>query len=106
MPDGQRKEKRPYMRKARKLSEDLEIRTEYTRANFSKLTRGKFHQQVVASSNVVILDSTVAKEFPNSIAVNKALKTLISKRKTAIAPKRTVARAKKSTRLHQAAKRR
>ena len=94
------------MKKARKSSQDLEIRPEYTRADFNKLTRGKFHQQVVASSNVVILDSTVAKEFPNSTAVNKALKAIISNRKTATAPKRSVARVKKSTKLHQAAKRR
>lgn len=94
------------MRKAKKSNKDVEIRPEYARTDFGKLTRGKFHQQVAASSNVIILDSNVAKEFPNSVAVNKALKAIISKRKTAKAPKQPVHRAKKSTKLYPAAKRR
>jgi len=94
------------MSKARNSVEDSEIRADYRRADFVKLTRGKFHKQVVEASNVIILDSTVAKEFPNSIAVNTALKAIISRRKTAKSSKATVIRAKKSTKLHQASKRR
>ena len=93
------------MKKAKNSSGDSEIRAEYSRADFGKLTRGRFHKQVVESSNVVILDSTVAKEFPNSMAVNQALKAIISKRKTAKSIKRAVIRSKKSTKFHQASKR-
>ena len=93
------------MKKAKNSVEDSEIRADYGRSDFTKLTRGKFHKQVVESSNVVILDSTVAKEFPNSTAVNRALKAIISKRKAVKSSKRTIIRAKKSTKLHQASKR-
>lgn len=71
------------MRKVKNNSEELEMRADYSRSDFSKLIRGKFHKQVIESSNVVILESTVAREFPNSVAVNKALKAILSKRKAA-----------------------
>ena len=79
-PDKLQKGKGPYMKKAKSSAEDPEMRTDYGRADFAKLTRGKFHKQVTEASNVIILDSKVAKEFPNSFAVNKALKAIISKR--------------------------
>ena len=93
------------MKKAKNFSGDSEIRAEYSSTDFGKLTRGKFHKQVVESSNVVILDSTVAREFPNSVAVNKALKAIISKRTLAKSTKGAVIRSKKSTKFHQASKR-
>jgi hypothetical protein len=50
-----------------------ELRSEYKRSDFEKLERGNFYERVKASSNVVILDADVAKIFPNSVSVNKAL---------------------------------
>lgn len=93
------------MKKAKSSAEDLEMRADYDRTNFAKLTRGKFHKQVTEASNVIILESKVAKEFPNSMAVNKALKDIISKRKTIKPSKRAIIRTKKSAKLHQASKR-
>lgn len=93
------------MRKVNNPAENSEMRSEYSRADFSKLTRGKFHKQVVEASNVVILDSTVAKEFPNSVAVNKALKALITKRKSIKSSKNSNIRTKKLTKLQHSAKR-
>lgn len=54
-----------------------ELRSEYTRSDFKKLERGKYHQRVKKSSNVVVLDPEVAAVFPNSAAVNEALHSLI-----------------------------
>jgi hypothetical protein len=54
-----------------------ELRSEYKRSDFEKLERGKFYERVKASSNVVILDADVAKIFPNSASVNKALHSLV-----------------------------
>jgi hypothetical protein len=93
------------MKKGKSSAEESDIRTDYSRADFGKLTRGKFHRQVTEASNVVILDSAVAKEFPNSVAVNKALRAIISKRKAVKVQKRAVMRGKKSTRASQTAKR-
>ena len=53
------------------------MRAEYKRSDFPKLERGKFYQQVIAGSNVVVLDPKVAKAFPNSAVVNKTLNDLL-----------------------------
>lgn len=54
-----------------------ELRSEYKRSDFGKLERGKYYERVKASSNVVVLDADVAKIFPNSASVNKALHSLV-----------------------------
>lgn len=63
------------MKKAKVRSDEL--RSEYKRSDFKKLDRGKYHQRVKQSSNVVVLDPKVAAVFRNSAAVNKALQSLI-----------------------------
>ena len=60
-----------------------ELRPEYRREDFSKMTRGKYAKQVKAASNVVVLDPKVAKAFPNGDAVNEALLGLLEIAKTA-----------------------
>ena len=54
-----------------------EFRAEYKRSDFKKLERGKYFERMQTSSNVVVLDREVAAVFPNSVAVNKALHTLV-----------------------------
>jgi len=54
-----------------------ELRPEYKRSDFKKLERGKYSRRMQASSNVVVLDREIAAVFPNSVAVNKALHTLV-----------------------------
>lgn len=63
------------MKKAKSGSDEL--RTEYKRSDFAGMERGRYYQRVVASSNVVVLDDTVAAIFPNSAAVNRALHSLV-----------------------------
>lgn len=63
------------MKKAKSASNDL--RAEYKRSNFKKFERGKYYKRVKASSNIVLLDPGVAAVFPNSAAVNNALRSLI-----------------------------
>lgn len=60
-----------------------ELRSEYKRADFGKLDRGKYYERVKTSSNVVVLDADVAKVFPNSASVNKALHSLVEVAKKA-----------------------
>jgi len=52
-----------------------DLRPEYD-FNFSKAARGKYYQQYMASSNVVVLESDVAACFPNAAAVNAALRAM------------------------------
>lgn len=54
-----------------------ELQSEYKRSDFGKLERGKYYERVKAISNVVVLDADVAKVFPNSASVNKALHSLV-----------------------------
>jgi hypothetical protein len=49
--------------------------------DFSRGVRGKYAKQFVDGTNVVVLDPEVAKQFPTSEAVNKALRKLIKDQK-------------------------
>lgn len=52
---------------------DDTMRPEY---DFSGGVRGKYYEAYTQSSNVVILDPDVAEVFPDSAAVNQALRLL------------------------------
>jgi hypothetical protein len=69
------------MKKAESTSDEL--RREYRRSDFDKLERGKYYARVKQESNVVILDSELVAAFPNSEAVNNALRSLMEVAKTA-----------------------
>ncbi len=49
--------------------------------DFSKGVRGKYAKQFAEGANVVVLDPEIAKLFPTSEAVNKALRKLIENEK-------------------------
>ena len=51
----------------------MTMRSEY---DFSKGTRGRYAARYAKGSNVVILDPELAKLFPDSKAVNQALRAL------------------------------
>jgi hypothetical protein len=63
------------MRKAKTADAD-ELRSEYKRSDFGALVRGKYTEQLRASSNVVVIAPEVAELFPNAAAVNAALHSL------------------------------
>ena len=53
------------------------MRAEYD-FDYSKAERGKYYKRLLRTgSNVVILDRDVAKEFPDSASVNRALRSVI-----------------------------
>ena len=59
----------------RKVSDEL--RPEYD-FDYSKAVRGKYYKRLLKDgSNVVVLERDVAKEFPDSAAVNDALRSVI-----------------------------
>ena len=55
-------------------SQDADIRREY---DFERGVRGKYAQRYAEGTNVVVLSPDVAKAFPDSASVNKALRALI-----------------------------
>lgn len=52
-----------------------EMRDEY---DFSGGVRGKFYQEYMKGTNVILLDADVAEVFHDSETVNRALRTLIT----------------------------
>lgn len=56
---------------------DEEMLDEY---DFSEAEVGKFAQQYAEGTNIVVLEPDVAKVFPNSAAVNEALRQIIQQR--------------------------
>ena len=58
-----------------------DVRPEY---DFTGGVRGKHAKRFAQASNVVVLDPDVAERFPNSEAVNKALRQLISETAPAV----------------------
>ena len=59
---------------AKQGSDDL--RPEYDLARLKGGVRGKYHKQATAGTNLVLLDPDVARAFPDSSSVNRALRLL------------------------------
>jgi hypothetical protein len=70
------------MKKTSTKRQDVPMRAEY---DFSKGVRGKYAQRFREGTNIVVLAPEVAEMFPDSAAVNDALKALvrIAKRRSA-----------------------
>jgi len=62
-----------------------DMRPEY---DFSGAVRGKHHEQYRAGTNVVFLDSDVARVFKDSESVNRALRLLLDLAKNQLPPDR------------------
>ena len=65
------------------MAEKDELRPEYSRDDFGKGVRGKYHQRFKQGTNIVVLEPEIAKEFPTSEAVNEALREVLRKRASA-----------------------
>ena len=58
-----------------------ELRPEYD-FDYSRAARGKYYKRLLKEgSNVVVLERDVAKSFPNSAAVNAALRSVIKEKR-------------------------
>ncbi len=65
------------------MTSDPDMLAEY---NFSKGTRGKYAQRHAEGTNLVLLSPDVAEVFPDTEAVNEALRTLIRITRQTIKP--------------------
>ena len=55
-----------------------EMRAEYRREDLGPLVRGKYAARYAKATNVVVIDPALTKAFPNSEAVNEALRGLLT----------------------------
>lgn len=68
--------------KAKRVQHVAQMRAEYD-FDYSKAVRGKYHKRLLSEgANVVVLEPDVAKAFPDSAAVNKALRGVLKARRT------------------------
>ena len=58
----------------KRRSDDL--RPEYDLASLKGGVRGKYYKRATAGTNLVLLDPDVARAFPDSVSVNRALRLL------------------------------
>lgn len=67
--------------KPKRTNHVAQMRAEYE-FDYSKSVRGKHYRRLLKEgSNVVVLDRDVAKAFPDSASVNKALTTVLKSRR-------------------------
>lgn len=64
------------MRKELAKRRSDELRPEYDLASLKGGVRGKYHKQASAGTNLVLLEPDVARAFPDSYSVNRALRLL------------------------------
>jgi hypothetical protein len=75
--------------KAERSNELAQMRAEYA-FDYSKAERGRYYKRLLKEgSNVVVLDRDVAKQFPDSASVNKALRSVLKSKR----PRRPATRA-------------
>ena len=75
--------------KPKRTNQVAEMRAEYD-FDYSKAVRGKYYRRILAEgSNVVLLDRDVAKIFPDSASVNKALRSVLQGKRPRRRPART-----------------
>lgn len=67
-----------------------ELRPEYRREDFGEMVRGKYAKRYKEAPNVVVIAPEVQKAFPNTQAVNDALRGLLElARSTGLTPRST-----------------
>ena len=62
------------------MGEKDDLRPEYSREDLSEGVRGKYYEQYKKGTNIAVLEPDIAKEFPNSEAVNDALREVLKQR--------------------------
>ena len=58
-----------------------EMRPEYDLKSLGKGVRGKYYKQYQEGTNIVVIDPELTEEFPNTKAVNDALREVLDNRK-------------------------
>jgi len=76
------------MKKTMAKTADDELREEYDLSQLTGGVRGKYYKRATAGTNLVLIEPELAKLFPDSESVNRALRLLADAAKAALPPKR------------------
>ncbi len=71
---------------AKKLVDEL--RPEYDLSKLKGGVRGKYYKRAIAGTNLVLIEPDLAKAFPDTDSVNRALRTLLDVASVAAGPAR------------------
>ena len=65
------------MERGSKTKKSDDLPQEYDLSRLRGGVKGKYHRRAIAGTNLVLIDPDLAKVFPNSGAVNRALRVLV-----------------------------
>ena len=72
-----RENRRTYEEKASAKATDNDLRPEYDLSQLKGGVRGKYYQQASVGTNLVLIEPKLARVFPDTESVNRALKLLV-----------------------------
>lgn len=67
---------------------DDELRVEYDLSQLKGRVRGKYYKRATAGTNLVLIEPALAKAFPDSDSVNRALRLLLDAASSGAIPSR------------------
>lgn len=76
------------MRKGSAKKKDDELRAEYDLSQLKGGVRGKYYKRALAGTNLVLIEPDLAKTFPDTDSVNRALRLLRDAASSAATPSR------------------
>ena len=76
------------MRNEPAISPNDDLRKEYDLSRLKGGVRGKYYRRAAAGTNLVLIQPDLADVFPNTEAVNRALRILAEAAQAATTPKR------------------
>lgn len=76
------------MRKEPAKKIDDELRAEYDLSQLKGGVRGKYYKRATAGTNLVLIEPALAKAFPDSDSVNRALRLLLDAASSGAVPSR------------------
>lgn len=65
------------MRRASPKKNDNDLRPEYDLSQLKGGVRGKYYKRAMAGTNLVLIEADLAKRFPDTASVNRALRLLL-----------------------------
>jgi len=74
------------MKKASAKRTDDDLRAEYDLSQLKGGVRGKYYRQAIAGTNLVLVAPELAKVFPDTESVNRALRLLVDTAEAAAMP--------------------
>ena len=76
------------MKKVPTVKQRDELRPQYDLSKLKGGVRGKYYNQATAGTTLVMIDPDLTSVFPNSEAVNRALRVIAEAAQSTVAPKR------------------